>query len=259
MSVPREGITIDYFAALARKTLLNPLLTIPVAAGTTATLPSSVANLAWVSRLKQARPLIVAATVLGVTLRLNGLLNWGCNNNWTRNKGSTGWNWDDEIVLITGGSSGIGAILARQLLARNPRTRIVIVDYVPLAWTPPKDARVSYFQCDLSDSSQLRSVCAAIRESVGHPTVLINNAGVCRGFGLCEGTHADVEFTIRTNLVAPFLLVQEFLPEMARRNHGHIVNMGSMSSLMPPSKMADYSATKAGLTALHEVCSLHSL
>ncbi|MBE3045545.1 SDR family NAD(P)-dependent oxidoreductase [Candidatus Bathyarchaeota archaeon] len=204
-------------------------------------------------RLEQARPVIYAATALGVALRLNSLLNWGFNNNWTKNTRATAWNWDDEIVLITGGSSGIGAILAQQLLVRNPRTRVVIVDYAPLAWTPPGDSRVSYYQCDLSDSSQLRAACAAVRGEVGHPTVLVNNAGVCRGFGICEGSHADIEFTIRTNLVAPFLLVQEFLPEMARRNHGHIVNMGSMSSLMAPSRMADYSATKAGLTALHEV------
>lgn len=255
MSIPREGINVDYFGALVRKTLLNPLLTLPAAAGVAATLPPPIANLSWILRFKKARRLVYAAAALSLALRLNGLLNWGCNNNWARNARASDWNWDDEIVVITGGSGGIGAILARQLLARNARTRIVIVDYVPMSWEPPKNSRVSYFQCDLSDSSQLRAVCAKIREEVGHPTVLVNNAGVCRGFGICEGTHSDIEFTIRTNLIAPFLLVQEFLPEMVRRDHGHIVNMGSMSSLMPPADMADYSATKAGLTAMHEVSS----
>ena len=255
MAVPREGITIDYLTALVRKTVLNPVLALPLAAGTAATLPPSVANLAWILRLKKARHIVYAATVLSIALRLNKLLNWGFNNNWTRNRSATEWNWNEEIVVITGGSGGVGALLAQQLLARNSRTRIVVVDYVPLSWVPPRDTRVTYFQCDLSDSAQLRSVCAAIREQVGHPTVLVNNAGVCRGFNLLEGNHTDIEFTIRTNLVAPFLMVQEFLPEMVRRDHGHIVSMGSMSSFIPPSNMADYSATKAGLTALHEVCS----
>lgn len=254
MSLPREGVTVDYFGTLVRKTLLNHLLTVPAAVGVaSAALPNSLVNSAWARRLKLARPFVYGATAISVALKLNEILNRGCNNNWTKDPT---WNWDDEIVLITGGCSGIGARLAQLLLARNPRTRIVIVDYAPLSWTPAEDAHVDYYQCDLSDSSQLRATCARIREEVGHPTVLVNNAGVCRGFTVRDGSHSDVEFTIRTNLTAPFLMAREFLPEMVRRDHGHIVNMGSMSSLMPPSRMADYAATKAGLAALHEALQL---
>ena len=81
MPVPREGITLDYVAGLVRKTLLNPLLTLPVAAGSAATLPASVSNTALVYGLEQARPVVYAATALGIVLRLNSLLNWGFNNN----------------------------------------------------------------------------------------------------------------------------------------------------------------------------------
>ena len=83
MSFPREGINVDYFGALVRKTLLNPLFTLPVAVGRAATLPPSpsVANLAWVLRLKKAGPLVYTAAALGLALRFNRLLKWGFNNN----------------------------------------------------------------------------------------------------------------------------------------------------------------------------------
>jgi hypothetical protein len=250
MSLPREGVTIDYLGTLVRKSLLNHLLTVPAAVGVASALSSSIVNPTWAQRLKLARPFFFGAAALSVALEFNNILNRGCNNNWTND---SSWDWTEEIVLITGGCSGIGARLAQLLLARNPKTRIVIVDYAPLSWEPAHGTTVGYYKCDLSDPKALHDTCEKIRQEVGHPTVLVNNAGVCRGFTICEGSHSDVEFTIRTNLTAPFLMVQEFLPEMVRRNHGHIVNMGSMSSLIPPSRMADYAATKAGLTALHEV------
>lgn len=129
----------------------------------------------------------------------------------------------------------------------------MIIDYVPLTWNPQNGSHIHYYQCDLSQASGIQVVCEKIRQEVGHPTVLLNNAGICRGFTVCDGSYTDVEVTIKTNLIAPFLLVKEFLPNMARCNHGHIINISSMSAFLPPSKVADYAATKAGLIALHEV------
>ncbi|KXJ84921.1 hypothetical protein Micbo1qcDRAFT_225569 [Microdochium bolleyi] len=151
---------------------------------------------------------------------------------------------------------GIGASVARQLLARNARTKIFIVDHAPLAWTPEPRSPVSYFRCDLSSASAIRTLTARIRSEVGHPTVLVNNAGLSRGATVVDGSHTDVELTIRTNLVAPFLLTKEFLPRMVSMDHGHVVNVGSVSSLFPPARVADYAATKAGITALHETLQL---
>lgn len=90
---------------------------------------------------------------------------------------------------------------------------------------------------------------------MGNPTIVVNNAGLCRGYTVRDGTYADVEVTIRTNLIAPFLLIKEFLPEMVRQDHGHIVNISSLSAILPPAGIADYAATKAGLVAMHEVSS----
>ena len=245
ISYAREGITIDLVARALRKTALNPRVMVPISAilhwGITATKVHPIQSLAY------------ACASLGTALAMNDWLNTWSANNWDGG-GRSAWDWVKEIVVVTGGSSGIGAGIAQELLARNPRTTIVIVDYAPMAWTPDPGASVSYYKCDLSDAAAIRALAARIRADVGHPTVLVNNAGLCRGASVMEGSYGDVGLTVRTNLIAPFLLAKEVLPHMARTNHGPIVNVGSVSSLFPPANVADYSATKAGITAFHEVC-----
>lgn len=81
----------------------------------------------------------------------------------------------------------------------------------------------------------------------------MNNAGLSRGETIAEGSYHDNKITLETNLVAPFLLTKEFLPYMIQCNHGHIVNISSMSAYLPPAGLADYGASKAGLVAMHEV------
>ncbi|KAH7230747.1 hypothetical protein B0J15DRAFT_410610 [Fusarium solani] len=252
-SLPREGFTVDFVANLARLTVLNPIITIPLAISSFGLSIHSPTGSNWSESLEAARPYTYSLAALSVLLPTIDFLNKQFNNNWTTDPS---WDWDNEIVVITGGSSGIGAHLAQQLHARNPKTKIVIIDYVPLTWKPIEGASIKYYECDLSDSSQIRVICEQIRTEVGHPTVLVNNAGICRGATVCDGSYADVEATMRTNLIASFLLVKEFGPDMARRNHGHIVNISSMSAFLPPAKVADYAATKAGLIALHEALQL---
>lgn len=241
----REGLTIDVVARALRRSILNPWLAIPLSV-----------VLRWKGKTADLHLLQLAAyvcAVVGMTLAVNEWLNKWSANNWKANFHSN-WDWDKEVVVITGGSSGIGESIAQTLLARNQKTTVVIVDYVPLTWTPNEGAKMSYYKCDLSSSVAIRELASQIRSEVGHPTVLVNNAGLCRGSTVMDGSYGDVELTVRTNLIAPFLLVKEFLPHMVRINHGHIVNVSSVSSLFPPARVADYAATKAGITALHEVC-----
>lgn len=134
---------------------------------------------------------------------------------------------------------------------------------------------VAFFRCDLSNEEEIRAVCLRIREEVGNPTVLgrcilsfcnlgillakavpVNNAGIIRGRMIAEGTYSGNALTLKTNLLAPLLLCKEFLPYMIHRNHGHIVNVSSLSAYIPPPTLADYAASKAGLLILDEVLGL---
>lgn len=250
MPLPREGFVVDYVARLLRSSLLHPYFIGPFAALTyCARLELLPAPLHCVPTLEWLIYTLAAVTAL---LSAIEYLNDGTANNW---KPPVNINWKDEIIVVTGGSSGIGASVVLRLHADRPQTTIIVVDYTPPTWKLPSGARIHFYQCDLSDASLIKDLCRRIRANVGHPTVLVNNAGICRGSTVADGSYSDVTLTINTNLVAPFLLCKEFLPGMIRRNHGHIVNIASMSALLPPAKVADYAATKAGLIALHEVCS----
>ncbi|KAJ3495638.1 hypothetical protein NLG97_g3250 [Lecanicillium saksenae] len=250
MSFAREGFVVDYVAQLLRKTLFRPQLILPSAVaiycaslGIFPLLPFSQ-SLAW---------WIYALAGVSIILNATEYLNRGAANNWIP---PASIRWEDEIIVVTGASSGIGASIILRLHAERPQTILVAIDYIPPTWTLPPDALIHFYQCDLSDASLVKDVCQRICQEIGHPTILINNAGICRGTTVAEGSYSDVQLTINTNLVAPFLLCKEFLPQMIRRNHGHIVNVASMSALLPPSNIADYAATKAGLIALHEALQL---
>ncbi|KAH6623282.1 hypothetical protein F5144DRAFT_539323 [Chaetomium tenue] len=271
MATSREngGFHIDTVARIIRSTLLNEWLALPAAA-VIAWLrkPSSIAYLRralWYAGRYDIRLAYLRLTWLeraslylggaGLLLSANSLLNKWAANNWTASRPGEWAHWEREVVVVTGGSGGLGAQIVRDLLARNPRTRIVVIDFAPLSWKPPAGAlgrNLHYYRADLSKPDVIRAVCERVRAEVGHPTVLVNNAGLVRGFTVLEGSYADVEITMKTNLTAPFLLIKEFLPEMVKNNHGHIVNVCSTSALMPSPDIVDYSASKAGIQALHE-------
>ncbi|KAK4184196.1 hypothetical protein QBC35DRAFT_65341 [Podospora australis] len=270
MATRREnrGIHADNVGRLVRYTLLNEYLALPIAGAAhyltlktsrkilvklirhAASLGLDISKINFGSLARKALYLGIA----GFALSANDFLTKWTANNWAMNKKDEWSDWSKEIVVITGGSSGIGENIAKLLLARNPKVTIVILDFAPLSWSIPKEnrRRVHYYQADLSKPEVIKSVCRRIRKDIGHPTVLVNNAGLSRGFTVVEGRYADVEVTLKTNLQAPFLLAKEFLPDMIKKDHGHIVNMCSMSAVVPPPGIVDYAASKAGLQALHE-------
>ncbi|KAK3385466.1 hypothetical protein B0H63DRAFT_414541 [Podospora didyma] len=268
-SVAREGLNIDHVARFLRSTLLNEYLALPIATlacwlrrESSAThfaslirLVSSYGGYLDKARVEKVGSIALALGAAGTLFSINDWLTKWAANNWRAIKRGE-WDWDREIVLVTGASGGLGASVVQGLLARNPRTTIVIIDFAPMAWTPPVDAKVHYYQADLSDTAAIKAVCARVRAEVGHPTVLVNNAGIARGFTILDGSYADVELTIKTNLTAPFLMIKEFLPDMVKHNHGHIVSICSMSAIAPPPGIADYSASKAGIQAMHEALQL---
>lgn len=69
-----------------------------------------------------------------------------------------------------------------------------------------------------------------IRSKVGHPTVLINNAGVVRGKSIIESSEKDIRFTFDVNALAHYWIVKEFLPSMIENNHGMIVTVASIAA-----------------------------
>lgn len=255
LTLPREGFYIDYLVLWFRATILNPYLAALVWAsvelGSRAIQKTANTTVyRWPFQTWYGF-LLPTLTLLGSLLEIHDFLNDRILNNWTDDDS---WDWNKEVVVVTGGCSGIGLSIVEQLLLRNTQTTIVIVDYVKPQFQVATDGPLRFYQCDLSDSAAIRQLCATIKTEVGNPTVLVNNAGLTRGQTVMEGEYGDVEMTFRTNIIAPFLLAKEFLPGMVAEDHGHIVGISSMSAMITPAGLADYGATKAGMIILQEVC-----
>ncbi|KAI8927076.1 hypothetical protein BC831DRAFT_453779 [Entophlyctis helioformis] len=157
--------------------------------------------------------------------------------------------WSREVVVVTGGSHGVGDHIATTL-ARTLEAKAVIV----LDINPPliQNANVFYFKCDVSNKTAVREVAAKIIRTHGHPTMLVNNAGIVRGKTLLDLTEEDIERTVGVNLLAQFFLVKAFLPGFIDANRGHIVNIASVMGMVGVNKMTDYCASKFGAVGFTE-------
>ncbi|KAK7539781.1 uncharacterized protein J3D65DRAFT_601820 [Phyllosticta citribraziliensis] len=159
-----------------------------------------------------------------------------------------------EIVVVTGGCSGIGAEIVRGLLegAGRGKVTIVVVDVQVLPEEFEERDEIVFYFCDLASSASIHEACAAIRSEVGDPSVLINNAGIARSCDLLADDDAYNDRLFRVNVLALFTLVREFVPGMLAARKGHVVTIASTASFVTPPGMVDYCASKAAALSLHE-------
>lgn len=165
-------------------------------------------------------------------------------NNWTNDT----YDWNKEIVVVTGGSDGIGAIVVKLLAERG--IKVVVLDVQELQYECPPT--VQYFKVDLCDHEDIARVTAAIQSTVGHPTILINNAGVAKGKTIIESTPRDINLTFGVNAFAHYHLARAFLPSMIAANHGMVVTVSSAAGFVTAPTLVDYAASKAAAVSFHE-------
>ena len=156
-------------------------------------------------------------------------------------------------AVVTGASRGIGAEVARRLLADGARVALVARSRDALT-TLAQELDAEPIVCDVADPAQVERAAERIGVLAGGaPDIVVNNAGV---FSIGAAHKTSVELfrrTLEVNLVAPFALVRAFLPGMLARGSGHIVTLGSVADRNIFPGNAAYSASKYGLRALHEV------
>jgi len=155
--------------------------------------------------------------------------------------------WGEQIVLITGGSSGIGALLANTLAVRN--VTVVVLDVNPIV---TENYNITYYKCDVSKWEEVEAVAKQVVDELGHPTILVNNAGVVQGKSLVDLSVADVQQTLNTNVASQFWTLKSFLPNMIKEKQGHVITVSSVMGLVGAVQMSDYCASKAALLGLHE-------
>ncbi|KAJ5112911.1 hypothetical protein N7456_001445 [Penicillium angulare] len=182
---------------------------------------------------------------LGLLRTINNSLTQWTLNNWTS---AEPWSNSRELVLLTGGCSGIGKQVMQDLSGKG--VRVVILDIAEPNFKLP--ANVAFYRADITKSANIAEVAKLIRADHGEPTVLINNAGVGNDGTILEETEAKIRQSFEVNTISHFLMVREFLPAMVRANHGHVITVASMASFVALAEMADYCCTKVSALAFHE-------
>ena len=108
--------------------------------------------------------------------------------------------------------------------------------------------------CDVADRDAVGHATARIVNAFdGAPDILVNNAGLFALARLDQTAPSTFIEMVEVNLIAPFLLVRAFLPEMRARSRGHILTLGSAADRTPWPENGAYAASKYGVRGLHEV------
>ena len=162
----------------------------------------------------------------------------------------------DQVILITGASSGIGRSLAIDLAARGAivigcgrseeRLRETLDQ---MQRTSPSSTVV---KCDLSDPDQVRTMINKALADYGKIDILINNAGIGMRKPFVETSLDLIEQITRTNYLGTIYCTHEVLPWMIARGSGHIVNISSGAGKIGTLNMAAYCASKFAVNGFSE-------
>src|SRR5213082_1851572 len=162
----------------------------------------------------------------------------------------------EKVVLITGGSRGLGLVLARYICARGGNVALIARDHEELARAKadlsPRGGGVLTIECDLLDSEQIQAAVRRVIDRFGKIDILINNAGIIEVGPLEHLMREDFERAIRLHFWAPFELISQIVPEMRIWGGGRIVNISSIGGKVAVPHMASYSASKFALTGLSD-------
>jgi NAD(P)-dependent dehydrogenase (short-subunit alcohol dehydrogenase family) len=156
---------------------------------------------------------------------------------------------DGRVVLVTGGTSGLGLATARACIAAGAKAAVVGRDgrrTEAIATLLGPDGAV--FEADVRDAAAAPSVIERVVARWGRLDGQMNNAGIRRGGSILDLDLADWDDVLRTHLTATLLWSRAAAPAMA--NGGSIVNVGSMYARLGPPAAADYSAAKAAVLGL---------
>jgi NAD(P)-dependent dehydrogenase (short-subunit alcohol dehydrogenase family) len=159
-----------------------------------------------------------------------------------------------RVVVITGGSRGLGLVMARQLAAEGARLCLLARDEEELARAREQfvSADVMTMRCDVRRRGDVRATIDAILERWSAIDVLINNAGVIQVGPLEHMTTEDFENAMATHFWGPLHLMFELVPAMRRRGFGRIVNVASIAGRIAVPHLGPYCASKFALVGLSD-------
>lgn len=161
----------------------------------------------------------------------------------------------DRVVLITGGSRGLGLLIAREMAMAGARLAIVARDPDELELARRELAavgglRVLALPCDIRSQEEAQWAVAATVERFGRLDILVNNAGVIQVGPMEHMTLKDFEDALRVHFWGPLYLIGAALPHLKKDGEGRIVNISSIGGKVAIPHMLPYSASKFALCGL---------
>ncbi len=147
---------------------------------------------------------------------------------------------DGRIVLVTGGTRGIGLATARRFAAQGDRVAVTYRSEAPEG--------LFGVQCDVTSGAEVDAAFTSIEEEFGGPVeVLVSNAGMAKDGLLLRMGEDDFSSVIDANLTAAYRVVKRAAQGMVRARRGRIVLVSSVVGLLGSAGQANYAAAKAGM------------
>jgi 3-dehydrosphinganine reductase len=163
-------------------------------------------------------------------------------------------------ALITGGSSGIGLAIAARMVRRGAHVYLVARTHAALE-TAAKDLaclpgakaqQISTIACDVADADSVQEMFRRLRDAAVALDIVVNSAGVSLPGRFSEQPLADIERLMRVNYFGTVHVLRQAVPEMIARRRGHILNLGSVASLLGVYGLSGYCGSKFAVRGLTE-------
>lgn len=166
------------------------------------------------------------------------------------------YSFKDKVVVISGGSRGLGLLMARRLGKEGAKLFLIARDEQELERAQSELQEAGYDvairACDVTNQDQVNDTAAYAMEHYGSVDVLINNAGVIQVGPMDSMTTTDYESALKTHFWGPLYMTMAFSPGMRMRKAGRIVNISSIGGKVAVPHLLPYAVSKFALLGYSE-------
>lgn len=160
-----------------------------------------------------------------------------------------------KTALITGGSRGIGAAIARKFASMGANIAIIYAGNQEAAQSVCRQCedfgvKSTAYRCNVADFEEVKATVAAVRKDFGGIQILVNSAGITKDGLIPMMSEAAFDAVLDTNLKGTFNMIRHVSAVMLRAKEGCIINLASVSGLMGNAGQCNYAASKAGVVGL---------
>lgn len=161
-----------------------------------------------------------------------------------------------KVALVTGGSRGIGAAVAKKLASLGADVAVVYSGNLEAAEEVCRECRETYgvkaqaYCCNVADFAAVKELVGQVKADFGTVNILVNNAGITKDGLIATMREKDFDDVLSVNLKGAFNLIRHCTGIFLRNRGGRIINIASVTGIMGNAGQANYAASKAGIIGL---------